>query len=132
MCLIININSRIRTAKEDIVVYKYFNKDSSLTTPYMNYVYKVNKLYVTTIVIDKIKFTECIFFDEIVLCNYNINGYVKEISDGFHSVSELRRVNRYNHKTIRRCIIPKGSKYYKDKTDLIVSNQIIIKEIYVS
>lgn len=50
---------------------------------------------------------------------------------GFHSMSRARLKNcKLNtEQIITECTIPKGSLYYRDKTGLIVSNQIIVNKI---
>lgn len=56
---------------------------------------------------------------------------LKVISIGFHSAEQAKRY-KYNilrKRILVRCIIPKGSLYYKSKDGLIVSNQIIIDSI---
>lgn len=106
MCFVkVRKEDKPKIAQKDIVCYKvgcinYTN--NTHTSVYMDFVYEINKLY-------KIKHWR--------------TKDVKEIEIGFHSMAK-KPLCRYG---IVKCIIPKGSKYYRSK-GLYVSNQIIVTE----
>ena len=139
MCLITE-QKKAKIAKKDIKVYKeveiYSNIISSMVQGFQ---YIIGKKYSTELTPKPVSGLRIgIDFkvqDEIVamaypqvFCAYGYrittNDNIKVISEGFHSFKTKAR-SYYN----AICIIPKGSEYFEDKTGLIVSNQIIIKEI---
>jgi hypothetical protein len=134
MCLILRRDEISSIAEEDIIVYKLMCEANSVTvkSPYLHYEYIFNKLYKTII-----KETDdfCYFdtIDEYYYQNLNEDVELKSLSEGFHSALTINRLLNINGTTdypIYKCIIPKGSVYFKDETGLIISNQIIItKEI---
>lgn len=102
MCLTIKQNAKERIAKRDIIVYKWLEEDEilkSLRTPYRLQPIKIDKTYES---------------DLLLLFNNNI------ITVGLHSferkmdaVKDIMMTAFGFNPIIVRCIIPKGSKYYK-------------------
>ena len=133
MCLIIASTDKKKIAKEDIVCYKILHticKDSARAY-IQNFEYEIKKLYETNI-----EFTDSLrVFDSLAVEDRDSlirrNIPIKSINKGFHSAKSISRITSENHfGDIYECIIPKDSEYYEDKTNLIVSNKIIIlKEI---
>ena len=127
MCLQTNWKEP-KVAEKDILVYKLFEKGNEkiVQSPYNYFNYTINKLYKT-----KIEETDdTSSFDEVAqmyLKNISRNG-VKSIGRGFHSIKSKKRVidSGETEYICLKCIIPKGSLYYRGFTDLLVSNQIII------
>ena len=115
MCFIIDFNHQKQlVADKDIICYKRSDKytDNKTFIPewYCDFVYKLGKRYKTRI--------------------HEDDGF---ISKGFHSYSSTKRFTQFAYRYVE-CIIPKGSKYYFNPTDMeYVSNQIIIKKnIYMT
>ena len=130
MCLITNWKSP-RMAKKDIVVFKNFDCEfeDGLLSPYQGHVYQRYELNITNMVADN-KFST--YMGYAVLNAYpdctEYNNPYTHVHEGFHAYTNLDYSRRYSTGLTTKCIIPKGSLYYKDKTGLIVSNQIIIGE----
>jgi len=146
MCLITE-QKKAKIAEEDITVYKeVIIGDEKCMSPIHGFEYKFNKLYTSATLRPKsiigLRFADDFSIHDIRTGVYyfsdkkvNIAGgevvidnkccdYVV-ISKGFHAYTNFERDKDINVK----CIIPKGSEYFEDATGLIVSNQIIIKEI---
>ena len=134
-----NKTKKAKIAKKDITVYKKLNLYSDeITSEVRKFEYKIGKEYTTVLtpkpiagLSEGIDFAiyDCavneaypgIYFSYgVIPSNVNLNV----ISEGFHA---FKREDGNPYNTI--CTIPKGSKYFEDATGLIVSNQIIIKEI---
>lgn len=124
MCFNVEIGCSERTAEKDIVCYKVMNYDSiegTILSLYTNFEYKLDKVYKLN---EKLK---------ISMMQYN-DPY---ISHGFHSFITLSSIGRIGiegigshlSEKIFKCIIPKGSTYYSNDIDLMVSDAIIIKKI---
>ena len=138
MCLVTN-QKKAKILKEDLTVYKIVvNRNGKIYAwMYDDYQYEVNKLYKQSMSVDNIPGS---VMDEWVYYAYNIktknwkNSKFKKyrnlnhIHEGFHSSLTIERLGNVNETAIYRCVIPKGSEVFKDKTGLIVSNQIILKE----
>ena len=130
MCLITNWKSP-RMAKKDIVVFKNFDCEfeDGLLSPYRGHVYQRYELNITNMVADN-KF--CSYMGNAILDAYpdfaSDNNPYTHVHEGFHAFTNLDYSSIYRLGLTTKCIIPKGSLYYKDKTGLIVSNQIIIGE----
>lgn len=139
MCLIIPKDRESFIAKEDIIVYKVLKiSDELLFSPYWNnFYYECDKLYSTTLKESLEDFTPFDTMDGMIVSRL---GNLKSIAQGFHSALTKERLQNHYYKSgdlylryymrdfvIRECIIPKGSECYLGFTDLIVSNQIIIK-----
>jgi hypothetical protein len=101
------------------------------------FIYQFDKLYEQPLAFNK--FREGSFFDNIANIkndpasqNY-ISSHLKIVTEGFHSFTSLRRVKNLKLRRgvdIFLCIIPKGSEYFEDKSNLCVSNKIkVIKPI---
>jgi len=141
MCLITE-QKKPKVADKDIVCYKAggYNKQKNIFWGiYYCFEYELSKLYKT-----KLKeSTDCFYYDSEAIEQYGLNpfhfrpGKLMEelkkryniIGSGFHSAESLDRLKREGRSEKAKCIIPKGSLYYKDKTGLLVSNQIIVEEI---
>lgn len=119
MCIVTDVKPELKTAEEDIVVYKkvcvskktkFFGliKTQEISSDVRGFKYKLNKLYHTTL--DPFK------------CNYITDGYYSK--RGFYSWKE-------NHWANVKCIIPKGAKYYlcRDGLEIYISDQIKLVEL---
>ena len=124
MCLF-PLHDRPKVAKKDIVCYKIVQKSSTkkneMISMYQKFEYKLNVLYTSDLDIPII----------------DDNCLVAVINKGIHAYEEKRALNNeliYIRAFIIdalpiKCIIPKGSLYYKGANDEIVSNQMILVEI---
>ena len=138
MCLITDRLDPIITT-EDMVVYKLMKHIKTdygidVVTPYERFLYEINKLYKTEITetCDRCYFDNVagIYYEELLRKDCEI----KSFEEGFHSAKTIERLKTneltsgicFNNIKIHKCIVPAGSIYYEDGTDLIVSNQIII------
>lgn len=135
MCLITKQKEPF-IADKDITVYKMLDENSSDSaySPYQSYHYKLNELYQT--IIEEDEYICC--FDNVDQTEIEIDyphwmfdrvfkEYgLKAFGSGFHSTFKTERLDKYKT-TIFECVIPKGSEYYIGFTDLVISNQIIIK-----
>lgn len=112
MCFFIHKNHKEKKiANRDITCYKYLY--NSFRSPYQGRLYKLNKLYKSSITV-------------------NIDLYmIPIITKGLHSYSCKRFAIGHGYGEILvKGIIPKGSKYYFNPDGHeYVSNQIILKEI---
>lgn len=97
--------TRKQTAKEDIVVYKRLCEFGGLKnskmyeTPYREFKVKLGETYTSGLK------RRSIFYFKI--CNIGLHSY-ENVTDAFD--------NQYHYwEVIVKCIIPKGSKYYKGK-----------------
>lgn len=131
MCLITK-QQNPKIANKDIVCYKYL--DSNLKSPYTQFQYEFDKLYTTKI--RKSNEWTCFgnldenFLDE----NYphwseRKYSILKCLGRGFHSSKTIKRLQMegIDTKKIYKCIIPKGSEYYEDFTQLFISDKLIVK-----
>lgn len=118
MCLI-TIQKRAKTAKENITCYKVIkNRNTHLISPFQDYRWYVGKLET----IDKFEILESVVYKGL-----------KDIDKGLHAYKSfdltIKRLYYFTHipekLQIHECIIPKGSKYYENGTE-IVSNQMIL------
>ena len=97
MCLDLKWWSRKRTAKKDIVVYKFvetiIHGGKNLVSPYQGMDIKIGETYHAA----------------IVICG-------SKVYNGFHSLKSLRQAKKEASKRSKgkftKCIIPKGSVYY--------------------
>lgn len=98
-------------ATKDITVYKIVTFDTeSCNSLYRNFKYQYNKLYTTSFTIQA-------------------SDYTFYINEGFHSYKTKTKaceINKYFREFIVKCIIPKGSHYYINSDDEVVSDKIII------
>ena len=121
MCWKSKIKPELQTAKEDIVVYKVaFLKETGIESLFQRFHYKLGCVY---------KMPELILLKQ--------DCY--RVEEGFHSYNTHRAARKVHldytifyskgaEGHILKCIIPKGSKYYKNAKE-IVSDTIIIKDI---
>ena len=115
-----------RTAVNDIQVYKILKERRTwifnrikYVSPYYNFKYKLNKVYKSRLELDQTR-------DDALM-----------IENGLHSFANLPHAEYYRatgepyHETwiIFKAIIPKGSTYYINETESIVSNKLKIIEI---
>ena len=144
MCMIISRWAKPKIAKKDIVVYKIMGGKDNMRyfSYYQSFVYMKDKIYTTTIERETrpYKMTTGGLKEKE---DYNVDTYMMEMNEklrrknlvmyskGFHSYASLARLSselRYNDFCIVKCVIPAGALYMKSKSDLCISNQIIIKE----
>lgn len=106
MCLDIKKTAKIKTAKEDIICYKYLIKrDDYLTTPFRYAEIKIGETYEST----------------LERCEYSSELHVVE--EGLHSFANLEDCDKrvcdceddadYEYHSLAKCVIPKGSTYYE-------------------
>ena len=139
MCLITEQKTPL-IAEKDMVVYKVM--ETNLCSFFQYFPYEIDKLFETEIKHnDETIWTACCSLDSDYLmqkykvdCVRDLKGHPKLIclKYGFSSCKSIKVASEINHGyrgTIYRCIIPKGSEYYKDKVGFIISNKIIIKKI---
>jgi hypothetical protein len=146
MCLITK-DKNVYIADKDIRVYKLFHFDQDVTrdhknikyvkTRFQDFSYTIGILYQFDI--EHAPVGEYGYFDDKSYIDNDFQGdYYKIINDGFviiekgiHSCRTIQRIKCLEKQLqiICRCIIPKGSKYMIDKSNLIVSNQIIVDKI---
>lgn len=132
MCLITEQQKPL-IAAEDMTVYKLLRDNKSR---HQFFEYEFDKLYQTTIeesgewcCADNV---DSSYLDE--LCpNWFLEPFptsLKCFGQGYHSyltIERLKRSSLYKSDAeIFKCTIPKGSEYYLNPTDLVISNQIII------
>lgn len=148
MCLISD-KKTIQIAKEDISVYKVLR--GNLKSYYFGYKYTLNELHTTKLKKRKLRdiwnaydsVDEAYLYenysgwnprysDNVEKIDYSVRKKLICVEEGFHSVLVSHRLSGPSvaKGIIWECIIPKGSKYYTDNTNCIVSNQIIIKKEY--
>ena len=150
MCLIISRkgNSRPKIASEDILVWKILKRGN--LSQFHDFTYKRN-------VINKTEIKEFVVDDENGVNVYGIkvikglrerdgSGWYKSVDlfnenyifgEGFHSIGNYDDANKYFRNaflffdgrgySLEEFIIPKGSKYYIDENDLLISDTIILK-----
>lgn len=143
MCLITKDKQKY-IATEDMVVYKKLRSDDSeIVSQHHFFNYNLNELYKTEIAHSE----DIRFYDRKATVAYNPKMFYNDIIDlvykdielgnaicigqGFHFILVPDRPDSSIH-TLEtyECIVPKGSEYYLDNSDLGVSNQIIIKGKY--
>lgn len=129
MCLVTEQQKPIQIRK-DMAVYKVLTKELSSIRYYFRW--ELGKLYKTYMVANN---TSKLIADDLALKAYpdfiRNKSYV-HIHEGFHSFATLKRAEDWGVSScdiIVKCTIPKGSLIYKDKTGLVVSNQIRIDKI---
>jgi len=126
MCLFAT-TKRPYTAKRDLTCYKAIKPSGRAFLH--NFIYKKGVPNVT-----EMKKTNDKESPDCIFSKYGGKTF-NTIGDGFHSAKNPERflnpiANYFGRGlVIARFIIPKGSKYYLDNTGLVVSNQIIFKEV---
>ena len=123
MCLTNLTTKQPKTAKEDIICYKLLIEtfEGLLRAYFREFFYTIGKLYTLP------HFT------------YSTNPFweAPQVGQGFHSYSipdyPINRSKRYKSFIAVKCIIPKGTKYWKGDQEgghtCYASRAIIIKEI---
>ena len=136
MCLVTE-QKKAKILKKDLTVYKIVTEYGGEIYGWLrdDYKYEIGKLHEEKLVANKKTGS---ITDYIASEAYNKNSEdihwryrndLTHIHEGFHSALILKRLSGLSfNDTIYECVIPKGSKVFKDKTGLIVSNQIILKE----
>jgi len=136
MCFELNAKSKELIAKRDIVCYKLLveRQDGTITSPFLQTDYKLNYLhYADSELQDKFKF-------EVYKSPYN-SDHLGSIAQGLHTYRRFKSGYedykyenhlRYDIPMSKRfvhikCVIPKGAKYYKNKTEY-VSDRLFVKE----
>ncbi len=133
-----------KVAEEDMTVYKVLKSEEDDTyegqalvyahySPFYRMKYELGKVYSTTM---RIAGENSGSFDHVASDARQM--FEKEfpdqkylsISEGFHSALTFERLDDLGRtgEFVHECIIPKGSMYYIGFTDLVVSNQIIVKK----
>lgn len=134
MCLITN-QKESKIAEEDMTVYKVLRIDGK--SHVQGFPYVPGGLHKTTIE----QSDQWCAADETALDVLNEdfdrwrNGNNKSLvcfGQGFHSCRTRERAVRLNETSdergeIKEFVIPKGATYYEDMTDLLISDQIIMK-----
>ena len=131
MCLLTNQTKAIIT-KEDIVVYKIilYPTENTVESVFQHFLYIKEKVEKTKFTYDK----KIMPFDSKEKQEWAAENPKLIIEEGFHFAFTIQRLEAnlkdwlvsfpsYNHH-IAEFIIPKGSKLYKGKGDLGISNQI--------
>lgn len=147
MCLIVHKSAKEKIAEKDIICYKrlWYEDGVSYHAVQQCFRYKLGKEYKTSFTL--VEETSMLGVDFKFPDEYSIDAYkqyatkkdeygkpelytrmkdVRIYQQGFHSYSSKK--HKYERYPNVRCVIPKGTKYVKDKTGLICSEAIIIKE----
>ena len=114
-----------RIAKRPITVYKVLHNWGSIYQA--GFRYEKNKLYKTTLKAQVDIYPECFDGDAVKWAREKGHKNLLSVSNGFHAMTTVQRAKGTGY-NVYIAIIPKGAKYYKDGTDLIVSNKIKIKD----
>jgi len=137
MCLV-TPDKTLYIAEKDLVCYKSMNpidgKPNRVNSNIQWFSYEIGKLYKTSLRKDS---DYCTYDSDasVALDNagytdshreWRQNKEITSIGQGFHSSKTKKRIQEHGG-VVYRCIIPKGSKYMKDLSGLLVSNQIIIQ-----
>lgn len=141
-------NAISKIADKDIECFKLVLQDENNTiySFYNEFVYELNKLYKTKINILKYnnnKFTDILegfhsYSNKVKYYN-KVNNIIKlyivinnariNLTNTYCKYSYILTKDKPAKLVIANCIIPKGSTYYVNEHEEIVSNQIIIKSI---
>jgi len=134
MCFNPTTSFYVEVAKKDIVTFKVLYHDfyythnkrpttfselsKNLVSPIMGFAYELNTVYES---------------DEDCELKGNGQMIIDSIDNAFHSYQTFKSAltSSYSQDAIVKCIIPKGSLYMKNNTE-IVSNRIIIADIVYS
>ena len=138
MCLILKKTEAVlMTADKDFIVYKivlrsHFANDEDeaeseqVSSMHQDFTYDANKM--ETMITDLyLGFGRSIFYDDQAHKAYNeASSYdLVNIRQGFHFAMKKERLTASALGELAEFIVPKGSKYYVDRTGLGVANQII-------
>lgn len=125
-----------QVADKDILCYKILKRtenSSELMSEYFTFVYELKKLYKT-----KICVRNSYFYDDKIYIYEGFHSYDKSILIKLNNYKDNSTVSvfcghrlfshvfTHSNPILMECIIPKGSIYYKNGYNEIVSNQIII------
>lgn len=133
MCLITPYKEK-KIVEEDMIVYKTLTPD--VRSVLQGFLYELDKLYETEIK----ESNDYCAADQFAIERLEYAGYfyrnapkddeLISIGQGFHSCRTIERAEELvdPNERIFSCTIPKGSEYYEDLSDLLVSNKIIINE----
>jgi len=132
MCFYTTVKSSPWVAHTDMVCYKVL--DQNMCSWIQDFEYTINKVYKTELgTLHDANYPGNIYFTSL-----NERIYYKDvycIFRGFHSyqrnTKQISRIYTQRYTTIPciyKCIIPKGSLYYKNQWGEYVSDQIMIKE----
>lgn len=130
MCFCTTVESSPLVAHRDMVCYKVL--DQNMCSWIQGFKYNINTVYKTELGVLEGEINN-IFFSSLNKRIYSKNVYC--IYKGFHSYQRNTKqiskvyVARYTRiPCIYKCIIPKGSLYYRNQFGEYVSDQIMIKE----
>ncbi len=133
MCLVTD-QQQPKIAEEDITVYKLLQ---GMNAPCNEFTYKLGQLYKTEVKesVDRWCYDS---LDRKTLNDkygekWPEDDTIKCFGEGFHSAVNPDRLRQTNMSSMWKaglyeCTIPKGSEYYDNPSDLVVSNQIIINK----
>lgn len=141
MCLITD-DKKEHTCRKDKVVYKILTREFESMNRSLRY--KRGILYETIIrfmgsSVDGVylgRYKCADFYEKKYLTSVypswaDGNENLIYIGEGFHSYASIKRMHKsykdYDELYVE-CVIPKGSKYYKSATGLLVSNRIVVKK----
>lgn len=131
MCFYTTVESSPLVAHRDMVCYKIL--DYNMCSWIKGFKYTMNKVYKTELGTLEEEGPNYIYFTS--LDKKIINKHTYCISSGFHSYQRnTKQLSRAYHigwlriPYIYKCIIPKGSFYYRNQFGEYVSDQIMIKE----
>lgn len=117
------------TAKNNITVYKLVEINRSngvIISPYEDFIYELNKTYSADMEkVNDDSYLDIRAGDELYEIRAKGIPFIS-IGPGFHSATKKERLQhlRWADTAIMKAIIPKGAKYYKGLSDLIVSSKI--------
>ena len=122
MCLNLNRNSKVLTARTDITVYKNVRRFAHNATKTFHAIY-FNQQYVLGKMVKVAAFSPYrsagfSVFDFVDALPENHTGVINK---GLHSSSKKSRAQEYGGDVTLECIIPKGTKYIRGNHSEIVS-----------
>ena len=106
-----------KIALTDLYVIKVLVDDyGQLMSPFLNFPYSINTLYSQKIIIEDFKYSSC-FTIEHGLHSYTVDGldYLQTVNEHFGQNFLAK--------------IPRGSLYYKNSSEVVSNNLIILKKI---
>lgn len=132
MCFYTTVKSSPLVAHINMICYKVL--DENMCSWIRGFEYTINKVYKTELgVLYDSDYPIDICFTSLNKRIYSKNAYC--ISKGFHfyqrntkQISRIYKARYTRIPCIYKCIIPKGSLYYKNQWGEYVSDQIMIKE----
>lgn len=140
-------NAIAKIADNDIECFKIvlLYRHNTICSYYQEFKYELNKLYKTELNVTKYRsgFTSILqgfhsYSNELEydIITYNMIPLIKVFNNKTNNIlqsyiihSTLSNKNILTKTVIANCIIPKGSVYYINKSEEIVSDQLIIKSI---